>query len=51
MNSQLESLFAINKINTEQIAQRGITGNILENSKEYLITIDKSGLASKIFKW
>ena len=46
--SQLESLFAINKINTEQIAQRGITGNILENAKEYLITIDKSGLASKI---
>lgn len=46
--SQLESLFAINKINTEQIAQRGLTGNILENAKEYLITIDKSGLASKI---
>ncbi len=46
--SQLESLFAINKINTEQIAQRGLTGNILENAKEYLISIDKSGLASKI---
>lgn len=46
--SQLESLFAINKINTEQIAQKGLTGNILENAKEYLITIDKSGLASKI---
>tara|TARA_R110001592_G_scaffold292527_1_gene562018 strand:- start:27 stop:2027 length:2001 start_codon:yes stop_codon:yes gene_type:complete len=46
--SQLGSLFAINKINTEQIAQKGLTGNILENAKEYLITIDKSGLASKI---
>ena len=45
--SQLGSLFAINKINTEQIAQKGLTGNILENAKEYLITIDKSGLASK----
>lgn len=43
--SQLESL---NAANTAQIAQRGLTGNILENAKEYLISLDKSGLSAKL---
>jgi len=46
--SQIDTLGAINDINTEQIAQKGITGNILENAKEYLSNLDKSGLSAKL---
>jgi len=46
--SQTDTLGAINDINTEQIAQKGITGNILENAKEYLSNLDKSGLSAKL---
>mgnify|MGYP003636669859 CR=1 FL=1 len=34
--------------NTKLIAQRGLGGNILENAKEYLISLDKSGLAAEL---
>jgi hypothetical protein len=34
--------------NNEQIAQRGIIGNITKNAKEYLTSLDKSGLASAL---
>ena len=43
--AQLESL---NAANTAQIAQKGLTGNILENAKEYLSSLDKSGLFAKL---
>ena len=46
--SQIDTLGVINDINTEQIAQKGITGNILENAKEYLSSLDKSGLSAKL---
>jgi len=48
LGAQESSLSTLNEINTTQIANRGITGNILENAKEYLITLDKSGLATKL---
>ena len=45
---QEEQLSNLNAINAEQIAQRGITGNIIENAKEYLTSLDKSGLAAAL---
>ena len=45
--SQLETL---NDINTSQIANRGITGNLAKTAKEYLISLDKSGLAAKLLE-
>ena len=38
----------LEKQNTDLIAQKGLTGNILENAKEYLISLDKSGLAAQL---
>lgn len=34
---------------TDEIVRKGLTGNILDNIKEYIISLDKSGLAAKIF--
>jgi hypothetical protein len=34
--------------NTELIAQKGIWGNLVENGKEYLLSLDKSGLAAEL---
>ena len=48
LGAQESSLETLNEINTTQIANRGLTGNILETAKEYLITLDKSGLAAKL---
>ena len=48
LNTQEAQLETLNAINTEQIAQRGITGNILENAKQYLTSLDKSGLSAKL---
>jgi len=48
LNSQETQLETLNDINTAQIANRGITGNILTTAKEYLTSLDKSGLAAKI---
>ena len=38
----------LDRLNTAQIAQRGITGNILDTARQYLENLDKSGLAAKI---
>ena len=48
LEAQESSLETLNEINTTQIANRGLSGNILENAKEYLILLDKSGLAAKL---
>jgi len=48
LEAQEAQLIALNEINTAQIAQRGITGNVLENAKQYLINLDKSGLSAKL---
>ena len=48
LRTQEEQLSNLNAINAEQIAQRGITGNIIENAKEYLTSLDKSGLAAAL---
>ena len=34
--------------NTKLIAQKGIWGNLVENGKEYLLSLDKSGLAAEL---
>ena len=34
--------------NTKLIAQKGIWGNLAENGKEYLLSLDKSGLAAEL---
>lgn len=48
LEAQEAQLIALNEINTAQISQRGITGNILENAKQYLTSLDKSGLSAKL---
>ena len=48
LEAQGSSLETLNEINTTQIANRGLSGNILKNGKEYLLTLDKSGLAAKL---
>lgn len=50
LNTQEQQLQTLNDLNTAQIAQRGLTGNILENFKEYLISLDKSGLAAQFLE-
>lgn len=46
--TQEKQLQTLQDLNTAQIAQRGITGNILQSAKAYLITLDKSGLAAQL---
>lgn len=48
LDTQEEQLGVLNDINTAQIANKGITGNLLGTAKEYLSSLDKSGLAAKI---
>lgn len=36
------------QLNTDLIAQRGILGAVADNAKEYLISLDKSGLAAEL---
>tara|TARA_B110000879_G_scaffold208579_1_gene294434 strand:+ start:923 stop:2932 length:2010 start_codon:yes stop_codon:yes gene_type:complete len=36
------------QLNTDLVAQDGILGNIVDNAKEYLLSLDKSGLASEL---
>ena len=50
LEAQESSLETLNEINTTQIANRGLSGNILQNAKEYLITLDKSGLAAQFLE-
>lgn len=38
----------LNRLNTLQIANKGITGNIFQTAKDYLTNLDKSGLSAKI---
>ena len=40
------NLEAMEKLLNERIAEKGISGNLLENAKSYLDKIDKSGVAS-----
>ena len=49
LNSQEQQLQQLNEINTAQLSSKGLTGNILENLKEYVVSLDKSGLAAKLF--
>jgi len=49
LNAQEQQLEALAALNAEQIAQRGLTGNIVENAKEYLVKLDQSGLAARLF--
>ena len=38
----------VDKVNTEMLVQRGISGALVDNFKEYLNKIDKSGLSTKL---
>lgn len=38
----------VDKVNTEMLVQRGLSGALVDNFKEYLNKIDKSGLSAKL---
>ena len=48
VDAQLELIDGIQEIQDKTAVQKGILGGIVENAKEYLIALDKSGIAAAV---